>query len=388
MECASCRADLEPHDRYCPACRLPNLQGTRHPRFGPPEVEPPPLFAPRVVAKGARPCPRCHDGIRSRDNFCRSCGLDVSRLPAPPPTSNTVGVWTTPGPQGLDVYRPLTRRTQTLQLLVLAIALSGVGLAAVSLMLWRSLDGGSWPYVALPRPGLGWTTLQLWATRLAVLQVGMLVIASVLTIAWTGRAYRNLSGLEVHNRRLGPAWATLGWLVPVVNLVVPKAIFDSTWRASDPEPDRVDGSARRPVPTVNHLWWVCTLVALPTVALALVELASIGTEPPLDIAGVHATRAVFVLLAVAEILLVFAALLFVSTLGGIAERQRARALRLGPPAALARRQAGEPDPEGAVPEAALTEPSEPAGLLRPHVPPARVPALVHLVGGDTRAGRY
>lgn len=385
MECASCHADLDAVDRYCPACRMPNVQGTRHPRFGPAERDPGPIVAPRVLAPGVRPCPRCHDGIRSRDNYCRSCGLDVSRLAPLPPTSRTVGAWTTPGPQGLDAYRPLGGLTRLLQLLVVAVGITAIGLAGASLMQWRNLDGGSLPVFTLPRSDVGWPVLQTWMTRFAVVQVSLVLVISLLTVSWTTRAYRNLAGLGVTSPRLAPTWATLGWFVPGVNLVMPKAIIDQTWRASDPSASGGASQMSRPIPTINHLWWVCTLVALPTVALALFELTGLGALAPTGMAEVHAAQAALILLAVAELLTVFASVLFIATLGGIAHRQRVRADRLGPAQALVAtaRRVDETDESPDESESAVT-----SALVQPLDPVRPRPALAHLVGGDALAGRY
>jgi len=256
------------------------------------------------------------------------------KLLAPlPPTDRNVGVWTTPGPQGIDVYRPLRRSTRVLQALVLAVAAVGVLLGAVGLLMWRQIGGGIWPLFPATSSSLDWSALHLWATRLAALQVGLVVVASIATVLWTRRAYRNLAGLDVHAKRLAPGWATAGWFVPGANLIVPKAIVDYTWRASEPRAAS-DGEWRSPIPTVNHLWWICTLVALPIMALAFMELSALGTTPPSLLGDIHAARATLVLLAVAELLVLFAAGLFVRTLGSITERQALRAARLGPPAAM------------------------------------------------------
>ena len=291
MECASCGADIDAMDRYCPACRLPNMQGSRHPRFGPAERDPGPAIAPRVAAEGERPCPRCRSGLRTRDHYCRSCGLDVSRLAPPPPISRTGGVWMTPGPLTVDSYQPLGRLSVVMRVLMLVIDRAGGRdrrrqpaavahdrrrLAARPPGCRRSTRTGScstsgctaWRW---PRPAL-------------------LVVVALLTVAWTRRGYRNLGCLGVTGRRLAPFWATYGWLIPGVNLIVPKLIVDDTWRASDP--DLPSGSARwrpRPVPTANHMWWISTIVALPTVALALAAILSTG-DRPVDLAEVHATQ--------------------------------------------------------------------------------------------------
>jgi hypothetical protein len=370
MECASCGADIDANDRYCPACRLPNVQGSRHPRFGPAERDPGPAIAPRVAAEGERPCPRCRAGLRSRDHYCRSCGLDVSRLAPPPPLSRAGGVWMTPGPVTVDSYRPLGRLSTVMRVLMVVVIVTAVVLVGLSLVLWRSLSDDSILTSGLPRLDTDWVVLSQWMHRLAGAQAALLVVVAVLTIAWTRRGYRNLGCLGVGGRRLAPFWATYGWLIPGANLIVPKLIVDDTWRASDA--DVPSGSARwraLAVPTANHMWWISTIVALPTVGLALAAI--LGTDDqPTDLTEIHAMQGSLLVLAVAEMLVIFAAILFSRTISGVTERQRARAVRLGPAAR----------PSLRLP---VVEPS-PA----PVVPVHSGPVLLHGAGAGASAGRY
>jgi hypothetical protein len=273
-----------------------------------------------------------------------------------------------------------------LQLIVAVIAVIGIVLALVSLVQWRNLDGGAVPLLTLPRADVDWPVLQDWATQLAVVQIGLVVITSALMISWTSRAYRNLAGLGAKGSKLSPIWATLGWFVPGVNLVMPKAIIDQTWRASDPRFSEDGANMQQPIPTINHLWWVCTLVALPTVTMALAEMINLGSLAPVGLPELHAARATFILVAVAELLVLFAAVLFIGTIGGIADRQRRRATSMGTPKVL------RPPPDPVEEVAELVEEIEPVVttvLIQPLAAPAPPrPALVHMVGGDTRAGRY
>lgn len=370
MECASCGADIDAIDRYCPACRLPNVQGSRHPRFGPAERDPGPTIAPRVAAEGERPCPRCRAGLRTRDHYCRSCGLDVSRLAPPPPISRTGGVWMTPGPLTVDSYKPLARLSVVMRVLVLVLTVTAVVTAGVSLLLWRMISEDSLLTAGLPTVDADWIVLDEWVHRLAMVQAGLLVLVALLTVTWSRRGYRNLGCLGVTGRRLAPFWATYGWMIPGVNLIVPKLIVDDTWRASDPE--LPSGSARwrtAAVPTANHMWWISTIVALPTVALALAALLSIR-DRPVDLAEVHATQGALLVLAVAEMLLVFAAILFSRTISSVTDRQVARAVRIGP----ARRPSMRPP------------------KVEEATPPARTsskgPVLLHTAGAGASAGRY
>ncbi len=175
---------------------MPNLGGIHHPRFGPPDREPLPIVAPRVLAPGHRPCPRCADGFRSRDHYCRSCGFDVSGLAPPPPEGRTVGVWTSPGPQGSDWYRSLSVLTVALRGVLTLIAVCAVAIAAVSAMVSDDLTGHM-PWPTGTHGTTDWASLQSWSGTLAVAQLALIALATLLLVAWTRRAYRNLPALDV-----------------------------------------------------------------------------------------------------------------------------------------------------------------------------------------------
>ncbi len=290
MECSSCGALIDAGDRFCPACCLPNMAGSHHPKFGPPEREPSPLFVDRVVGPGLRPCPRCADGIRASDHYCRSCGLDLADLAPLPPPGRTVGVWTTPGPEGDDWYRSTAVSSAAVRLVLGAVALVGACVVANSLLIYQAL-GGWIPILGSAGPHPNWADLQNWSGNLAALQLVLIALATVLVIAWTRRTYRNLPALNVIDLRLRPAWAMWGWLIPGVNLVLPKRVVDDTWRASDPTDAPYapgeSGWQRHPTPTIHHLWWICTLVALPLVVLTELQLSLAGSLPPATTAGIH-----------------------------------------------------------------------------------------------------
>jgi hypothetical protein len=308
---------------------MPNIAGRHHPRFGPPDPELPPLVAPRLVGKGERACPRCEAGVRLADNYCRSCGLDLSRLAPPLPEGRVVGVWTSPGPHGSDWYRSLGFMSFVVRSVLWVAALAAVAAAGLSLMINRDLGGGlPWPKQA--GGTIDWPDLQAWSGILAACQLALLALASVLLIGWTRRAYRNLPALDVSGLLLHRRWAVLGWLIPVVNLFVPKRILDDTWRASDPEARPwSDGWQRASVPVANQLWLVLGVVALPVVVLLQLQLSVFGALPPTG-PSTHSTQTLYLVLAVAQVLLVLSAALIARVVGTIDDRQHERALVLGP----------------------------------------------------------
>ena len=156
----------------CRTCRAAATRGSGRPSATPGRPSPPgwPL-------EGERPCPRCRSGLRTRDHYCRSCGLDVSRLAPPPPISRTGGVWMTPGPLTVDAYQPLGRLSIVMRVLVLAAHPRGRRHrrrqpAAVA---YRS-PSGSLLTAGLPTVDADWVVLDQWVHRLAMAQAGLLVV--------------------------------------------------------------------------------------------------------------------------------------------------------------------------------------------------------------------
>ncbi|MEU4793029.1 DUF4328 domain-containing protein [Micromonospora tulbaghiae] len=59
-----------------------------------------------------------------------------------------------------------------------------------------------------------------------------LLTAGTLVVIWTWRARKNLDAFPGAVPNLGPAWAIAGWLVPLVNLVVPARVLADLLRNS------------------------------------------------------------------------------------------------------------------------------------------------------------
>ncbi|MEV4811186.1 DUF4328 domain-containing protein [Micromonospora avicenniae] len=59
-----------------------------------------------------------------------------------------------------------------------------------------------------------------------------LLTAGTLVVIWTWRARKNLDAFPGATPNLGPAWAIAGWLVPLVNLVVPARVLADLLRNS------------------------------------------------------------------------------------------------------------------------------------------------------------
>lgn len=198
-----------------------------------------------------------------------------------------------------------------------ALAVVAVTAVAVAVLATGVLVDGT---TALPswRPGAG-VGSPLEGLRLLLL--GAVVAAGVAFVAWFVRAYRNLPALGVEGLRHRPAWAGATWLVPMVNLVVPKELVDDLWRASDPGlPVPSSEWRHRPVPARIHLWWVSVVSSGVLVGVVQWVLAS----------GVVGPRVGAMVVVVAHGAVAAAALVSCGLVAEVTRRQLARAAVLGP----------------------------------------------------------
>ncbi|MBA9004054.1 DUF4328 domain-containing protein [Thermomonospora cellulosilytica] len=79
-------------------------------------------------------------------------------------------------------------------------------------------------------------------------------ITGVLYLAWLWRAAGQAAGPRPYPRR----WVVLGWLIPVVNLVLPPRIVHDVWVSSG----RFSVAGRHSVGVLVGAWWVSLLAAV------------------------------------------------------------------------------------------------------------------------------
>ncbi len=96
----------------------------------------------------------------------------------------------------------------------------------------------------------------------AVLITGLLSLAIlVLIIIWTYRAMKNNEALGRQGARFTPGWGIAGWLIPLVNLVIPVLIFQDLWRGSDPNVPRGDPGWRSAGGSgLVGFWWAANII--------------------------------------------------------------------------------------------------------------------------------
>jgi hypothetical protein len=85
----------------------------------------------------------------------------------------------------------------------------------------------------------------------------VLISVWIVTCVWLSRARDNALLIDPRGQRRAPAWAWLGWLVPIVSLWFPKQILDDTIKATAP------AAGRPPVSTDGYwaAWLAVTLLS-------------------------------------------------------------------------------------------------------------------------------
>ncbi|MFE9869483.1 DUF4328 domain-containing protein [Micromonospora sp. NPDC005686] len=176
-------------------------------------------------------CQTCGDATSPAYEECQRCGTRVGQ-PAVTPGAPTYGV------RGLAVASAFAVGAATLcYLLTVLSPLVGVRMArSAAEQLDRDvLLGAVLAEVLITLPYL-----------LALLTAGTLVVI------WTWRTRKNLDAFPGAVPNLSPAWAIAGWLVPLVNLVVPARVLA----------DLLRNSVWRRQSWLVGVWWVSWLVFL------------------------------------------------------------------------------------------------------------------------------
>ena len=247
------------------------------------------------VPKLAFECRHCGYAVPKDLVRCPGCSRSYRRPGRPAPTTNEwdlLGLWPTPPPRpekgpkrymrveradtSPPAYRSLLGLALPLRFLLAVTGWGAVGIAGLrAIRLVVTAVAEPWP---VDRPETLWQNTATWSRALAGAEVFAIAVTGLVFMAWAYRAYENLPALGIHDRRYWTAWAVLGWVLPGVNLFVPKLLIDDVWRASSPSlPARVPANwQRRPVGDVVHRWWVLWLV---TPALAVVVTTLVARDP-------------------------------------------------------------------------------------------------------------
>jgi hypothetical protein len=159
-------------------------------------------------------------------------------------------------------------------------------------------------YVA-GEPGVGVATLvgaDNTSANAAVLWVLAVVATGVLFLTWSWRARYNAERLSALPHRLARGWVIGGWLVPGVNLELPRMALEDVWRTSRPGlvPEGVVHARELPRALLVRYWWISVLVCGGLAVWLMAELQREATVAVLmDVAVITTGLAVLQVLAAA-----------------------------------------------------------------------------------------
>jgi hypothetical protein len=116
--------------------------------------------------------------------------------------------------------------------------------------------------------GMAWVQLAGYATTAAL----------VFWIVWSFRSAHNARALGRTGARQSPGWVIAGWLIPLVNFVLPYQTVSDLWRSSAPDTMRGDGwRAAGPERRVVG-WWAAYLVGVVGYVVVVIAVLSGGLD--------------------------------------------------------------------------------------------------------------
>jgi hypothetical protein len=91
------------------------------------------------------------------------------------------------------------------------------------------------------------------------------LVTAVMFLTWLWRARCNAELLSPLPHRLTRGWAVGGWLVPVLNLTVPRTVLEDVWRTSRPGAgEDVEHARELPRAWLVRYWWLAVLACAAT----------------------------------------------------------------------------------------------------------------------------
>lgn len=177
-----------------------------------------------------------------------------------------------PGIRLLPSYAPTQR---------LARILGGL-LAAVAALCWLDIghDAKQLHLIYLRETGAGVGSAELEAhlrlgARLAALELALFLAAAAAFSFWLSTARANCRAFGARRLVYRQAWATLGFWVPLLNLIRPYQVVREVWQASDPsETSPVHWKELTPSPLLP--WWWGSFVACMVLQI-FASLTALGT---------------------------------------------------------------------------------------------------------------
>ncbi|MEU2432823.1 DUF4328 domain-containing protein [Streptomyces sp. NPDC007861] len=134
-----------------------------------------------------------------------------------------------------------------------------------------------------------WEGLYNWSD---VATMDTFLLCGVVFLVWFHRARINAEAFAPGAHRMTPAWAVWSWIVPVVNLWIPRLIALDIWSASTPG-DRTGPAPRRSNRLVNAWWtlWIAGMV--PTFMATMTYARAVEADETREAIGLTLVSALF-----------------------------------------------------------------------------------------------
>ncbi|WP_405725853.1 DUF4328 domain-containing protein [Streptomyces sp. NBC_01537] len=129
----------------------------------------------------------------------------------------------------------------------------------------------------------------------SMVYVYAMTAAAVLFLVWLSRCRRNAELLSPGTAAVSGVWAVFAWLIPVVNLWVPRAFVANVQRAS------AGGEGKEPKRGLVNVWW--GFLVAHTVVTAMGQLMGQGKSVPFIVlsAGLNFAAAALVIRVIQHI---------------------------------------------------------------------------------------
>jgi hypothetical protein len=226
-------------------------------------------------------------------------------MPAPPP----------PTPVAAPQWRTMKGVTNALTVflgLIAAASVFGIVAFANRISALNDIIGGELTFDSVQRAN---DADDLVGVAAGILLFLMFVVL-VLVIIWTFRAAKNNEALGRFYPRLKPGWAIAGWLIPLVNLVIPVLMLQDLWRGSEVSTPRGDPGWRSNRGSSLIGWyWAAFILSSARFGFGRSE-AHFGVTQQLRDLRTHDSIAIFGL-----VMSIVAALLLIQVVRRIADRQ-------------------------------------------------------------------
>lgn len=205
------------------------------------------------------------------------------------------------------------KATVALVVLILVCVADGVAILSnvVQYSLITQMESGRMPAPATI------TTADTIGVLIAVVNVGLFIVAVITVGMWIYQAHKNLLERGVGGKQFTPGWAVGWFFVPFANLFKPYQAMQELWKASDPAVDSRRDWRHAPGSGLVSGWWATWLIG--NIILNFSNRIGLSRTPSLPELKVTLVGNSF-----GAVMLIVAAVLLICIIQGVQARQRDR----------------------------------------------------------------